>query len=220
MFPYRRVVDLIPNPTDRSLVKEHYLLDFDCQALVSELEQSSFTGCMKTVNVGRKSRSLSLLYKGSVVACAFTTALDPIPGDIDESLWLLVSELKSASGTVASLYPLERSLVLPLSALFMGSPVSLSQNTTNSEGYAQAQAYFQTTKMSGAICMVGSNLAVCIECIYKGEHSATIFVQEQLVLEGKAELCELAARRSDMLLESCVANPPSRTLRYKLSNLN
>lgn len=219
MLLYRRACDMIPLPEDKDLVKELFFLDFDCRPLIAEIEGERFTGCMKTTSAGNKSRSISVLYRGAVVGCAFNSMSVPIPPDSKTSLHMLMNELKN-SGTAVSLFPLDKSIVLPLSSLFTGSPVSTDKSKTNIESYEQLVSYLRSTRGSGALCMLGNHLAICLECIYRGEHAAAIFVQEQKLLANSGDLCSAMASRTEFILESCIclpsygSRPPER---YKLS---
>jgi hypothetical protein len=118
----RRAIDVVMPPLDgntRSMTSNEKTLD----ELMTDLENTKFTGCLKAENEERLSRSAALFFEGRVVGCLYgTKSPKPEAYTTETALYLLIGDLQK-SGTVIQMYSLPEEIILSMSSLFLGCPI-------------------------------------------------------------------------------------------------
>lgn len=136
----RRAVDIIMPSLSGKLLHELTCKDCDVDALLRDLELAAFTGTLKARSESLKSRSAMLLYRGRVVGAIYGRKDLNEPLDIQKSIALIKGDLKNAD-TLIQVYELPQNVVLSMSAIFLGCPVT-------NDGSLDVKDFVDTTLMS------------------------------------------------------------------------
>lgn len=124
-FPKRRATDLFLPPLDTEQPPNRMRIGQgdDLLWLITDLEGGMRTGCVKASCHPKKSRSAVLLYKGRAVGCVYGNSQMHEAGNTESSLQMMLNDCSTPDAHLV-MYGLPDELVLAMSALFLGNPVS------------------------------------------------------------------------------------------------
>ena len=184
-FNLKRATDLVPPAFDLSSLATFTAEEQDIEWLITDIEGGMRTGCVKAVSQSTMSRSAALLYKGRAVGCIYGRKQQPENYGTEQSLQIMLQDLEKAD-TAVQLYDLPDSVVLPMSALFLGYPVPREENV-DARTYMDYMCNWFETKAQTACLAINfpSRSATTLCFIHEGKFCGAFYVEEQKFSDDK-----------------------------------
>lgn len=174
---FKRATDLLVPPVDDVEIRTLNSSDTDIAKLCQELEKEEFTGCIKSFNQERFSRSGAILNAGRVVGCIYgnKTTAEALP--VKESLELMLADA-FAKGAEIRVYELPEDVVMSLAALFLGCPLVRSDNLKPEEYVLEMRHWLRQHKQTA--CFACSlKTTTWLDLHHDGEYAGTFCVEDQ-----------------------------------------
>lgn len=155
-FKLRRATDVVLPPLDGHLVFPVKSGDYDILQLYKDLEDGALSGCVKVESDERLSRGAILLYRGRVVGAIYgrKPMTDPYPVEPALKMTLEDSFLPESELTI---YNLPEEIVLSMSAMFLGCPVTGEDGVPAREGMKPLLDDLHERKDTGCITLTGAD---------------------------------------------------------------
>ena len=209
-FRSKRATDLFPLPFDALNTKNLTMEEYDLDWLVTDLESGMFTGVMKASSKEKGSHSGMLLYRGRAVGCIYVSKDRPDTAATEESIRLMLADLKLPE-TQVTLYELPDNVVLPMSALFVGYPVSRSDDYHSRAYFDYICNWFREKKLSACLAIsLPSNASTCLAFVFKGQLSGIFFVEDLTFTVDEEFIFGLFNSYSNATVEASIL-PPEMT---------
>ncbi|MBX9670054.1 MAG: hypothetical protein K2X93_20810 [Candidatus Obscuribacterales bacterium] len=180
-FRLRRAVDIIMPSLTGKLNHAVKCGDYDIRQLLTDIEASELTGCIKAESSELLSRSAALLYKGRVVGCIYGRKPQPQMQVLEQSLKAMLQDLMHKS-TEMHVYELPEEVVISMSALFLGIPLGESdQEKAPPSSYIKSLLDSLQTKRETACVMVSSQdrPSRCLGFLHEGHSYGSYSIVEQ-----------------------------------------
>jgi len=206
-FRARRATDLLP---PASAGNEPLIVDVAERGIgkfVFELENSSFTGILKASSRKKLSRSAMLLYRGRAVGGFYTSKEKPNTETTEISVYLMLWEL-SLSGTEASIYAVSSDILLSMSSLFLGFPVTRADSYDERSYFDYICGWLQEKKMTACLAIsLRSTSSTALAFIHEGEFCGVFSVDDQFFTRDKEYLYSLFRSELKALVETSILSP-------------
>jgi hypothetical protein len=178
-FHLKRATDLVPPAFDESSRNEFNIEEQDLEWLITDIEGGFRTGCVKAFCQSKLSRAAALLYKGRAVGCIYGRKKQPENYGTEQSLQIMMQDLESPD-TQCELYDLPDSIVLPMSALFLGYPVP-REDKLDTRTYMDYMLNWLGGKAQTACLAVTlpSKTATCLTFVHNGKFCGAFYVEDQ-----------------------------------------
>ena len=144
------------------------------------LEASEFTGCIKVTSQKRLSRSAVVLFRGRAVGSVYTTKATPDPYRFELGLQKTVEDV-SASDTDAEMemYELDDSLILPMTAMFLGYVDNTEHELSNGDYAEKMLEHFSGSKGTACLSLQESKTPSALGFICDGKFQGSYFINER-----------------------------------------
>jgi hypothetical protein len=184
-FHLKRATDLVPPAFDPESLAVFTSEEQDIEWLITDIEGGMRTGCVKAVSQTAMSRSAALLYKGRAVGCIYGRKQQTQNYGTEQSLQIMMQDLEKAD-TAIQLYDLPESVVLPMSALFLGYPVPREENV-DARTYMDYMCNWFESKSQTACLAINfpSKQATSLCFIHEGKFCGAFYVEEQKFSDDK-----------------------------------
>lgn len=199
-FRLRRAVDIIMPSITGKLNHSVRCGDYDIKRLLTDLETSELTGCIKASSSEILSRSAALLYKGRVVGCIYGRKPQPQTQVLEQSLKAMLEDL-SLKSTEMQVYELPDEVVISMSALFLGVPIGAGQTADagDSKNYIEVLMPSLESKQETACVMVSTNEkpSRCLGFVYLGHTFGSYSIVDQKFDTSFDPLVKLCSNSDD-----------------------
>lgn len=174
---FKRATDLLVPPVDDVEIRTYQSADFSFDDLCKELAACEFTGCLKSFNQDRVSRSGAILHCGRVVGCIYGNKSVSEPLSTGESLERLKADA-AVAGAVIRVYELPEPVVLASASLFLGCPLSRNDELTPVEYLLQMREWLRQNRQTA--CFACSlQTTTWLDFCHEGEYVGTFCVEDQ-----------------------------------------
>ncbi len=209
-FRYKRATDLILPPIQPDSLKQFKIGDYDLDWLISDVEGGKRTGCIKTSSAERRSRAAVLIYHGRAVGCVYGCYSKPDTLPTEQSLKSLLTDL-SLPETEVTMYNLPEDATLAMSALFIGYPVSRSDDYDARSYMDYICNWFEAKGTTACVAIsLKQTMATCLAFIYRGKFCGAFYVENQKFIEDREIVNELLRNDPKSDAEACIL-PPEMT---------
>lgn len=209
-FHLKRATDLILPPVGNDGLKEFKIADYDLEWLITDLEGGMRTGCVKASSDERRSRSGMLLYKGRAVGCIYSSKEMPETLPTEEALHQTLKDLALPQTTV-QIYDLPESIILSMSALFLGYPVQRDDNYDARSYMDYICSWFANKGQSACLAIsLPAKSATCLSFIHLGQFCGAFYVEDQRFSQDKEFVYELLRADNEAYVEASIL-PPEMT---------
>jgi hypothetical protein len=176
----KRASDLIPPAFDQSSESTFDLRKNGIDGLIEKMEVGKRTACVKASSQEWRSRSVMLLNNGRVVGCLYTCMGLPETQPTERSLQLMVSDLLLPETTVV-LYDLPETIILPMSALFLGYRIQRDDELDGSGYLSYISDWCKERSVTACIAItLPASATTCLAFIHKGKFSGAHHVESQI----------------------------------------
>lgn len=215
----KRATDLFLPPINGEPPNTFKIADYDLEWLITDLEGGMRTGCVKASSEDKLSRSAMLLYRGRVVGCIYGTKMLKDPLSTEGSLALMVQDL-GLPETVVMSYELPEDVALSMSALFLGYPVTRSDDL-DARSYADHLCNWFAEKQQTA-CLafsLPSTAGTCLAFIHQGKFVGAFYVEDQTFTRDVNFVYDLLAKDPQAGVEASILPPDmtSQAVRFGFS---
>lgn len=209
---FRRAVDLVMPPISSSSM----LVKLDTQKareIISTLDESQFTGCMKINCESAMSRAALIFFRGRAVGSIYTRKPMRDPYGFEIGMRKLVEDL-TAENTDADMemYELPEEIVLSMASLFLGY-VDRPDAKGDRNSYAEKMLqHFFDAKNTGCFNLLDTtDTSTAFGFVCKGEFRGTYTIGEQVFNQDKNFLLELLAKDPEFKLQVHILPPAMMT---------
>ncbi|MBY0550549.1 MAG: hypothetical protein K2W95_24940 [Candidatus Obscuribacterales bacterium] len=174
---FKRATDLLVPPVDDVEIRALNSSEIDFAKLCQELEKEEFTGCIKSFNQERFSRSGAILNGGRVVGCIYGNKSTTEALPVKESLELMLADA-FAKGAEIRVYELPEDVVMALAALFLGCPLMRSDSLKPEEYVVEMRHWVRQHKQTA--CFACSlQTTTWLDLYHDGDYAGTFCVEDQ-----------------------------------------
>lgn len=219
-YRLRRATDLMVAPLANSQVTTFRIADYDPEWLITDLEGGMRTGCLKATSERAFSRSAALLLRGRAVGGIYGSKSDPNTRPTEESVTSMLATICREPDTVVSMYDLPESVVLAMSALFLGYPAERSDNYETSDYFDFICDWLRKEGLTAALAITfPEGSGTCLAFICTGRYVGAFNVERQSFHENEDYVHELLERDPRAQLEASILPPEmhSSSVRYGFS---
>lgn len=197
----KRATDLFPLPADASSVKSLLIGEYDLHWLISDIEKRSFTGVVKTSSSEKKSRGAILLYKSSAVGCVYISESQPEIASTNDALIQTMADLHLPE-TQIDFYDLPESVVLPLSAIFLGYPVEKTEFLNPKADFQTNCSFYAEKAVTACIWLqIPSERSSCLVFVFMGSFTGAFMIESQLFCNDVDSVIDLLDINPDAQVE-------------------
>jgi hypothetical protein len=218
-FHSKRATDLMIPALETSTQKDFQMSQVGLDSLISELEGSRRTGCIKASSQRWRSRSLMLLYQGRAVGCIYGCREMPQTEPTEPSIKRMLRDLRFGD-THVTLYDLPDSIVLPMSALFLGYPVQRTDDYPARKYMNYICEWFQSKFQTACLAItLPERQATCLVFINKGRFAGAFDVEGQRYIADIDDVHKLLETEPQANIEASILPPEmsSPAMRYGYS---
>jgi hypothetical protein len=209
-FHLKRATDLVPPPFDEESLATFTSEEQDVEWLITDIEGGMRTGCVKAVSQSAMSRSAALLYKGRAVGCIYGRKQQSENYGTEQSLQIMLQDLEKVD-TAIQLYDLPESVVLPMSALFLGYPVPREENVDARTYMDYMCNWFESKSQTACLAITFPSRSATSLCfIHEGKFCGAFYVEEQKFSQDKEFVYSLMASDPQASVEANIL-PPEMT---------
>jgi hypothetical protein len=206
----KRATDLIVPPQNGEQPNTVRMGDYDLDMLIMDLEGGMRTGIVRANSEPQLSRSALLIYKGRAVGCIYGRKGMNDSYPTETSLALMLGDM-ALPDTIVSTYSLPEEVVLSLSALFLGYPVT-RQDDLDARSYMDYLCGWfaekgQTACLASALPSTGSPLLVYVT---HGQFVGGFYVDEQKLSRDREYIYQILASDPQAGMEASIL-PPEMT---------
>jgi hypothetical protein len=206
MFHFKRATDLLPPPLGNSY-RTIQTGDKQARSIVEEWVTSSLTGCVIASNNRHKTRSALLLYQGKAVGCIYTTKTMPLTQPTEDAIKLVVRDLEFPN-SIVKIYPLHESIVLPMSALFLGYPIFRTDDFDAASYVDYITGWLKNREQTACLAInLPQSSATCLCLIYQGMFTGALYVEDQELIRDQKFVMELLRNEPDANVEASILPP-------------
>lgn len=186
------------------------IADYDLEWLITDLEGGMRTGCVKASSEDRLSRAAMLLYRGRAVGCIYGCKSMPDTLPTEQSLQTMLTDL-SLPETKVMIYDLPENVTLAMSALFLGYPVTRSDDYDARSYMDYICSWFESKGQTACLAIsLKQTMATCLVFIYKGQFCGAFYVEDQKFTQDKQFVYELLRNDPSSSVEASIL-PPEMT---------
>lgn len=209
-FHLKRAIDLILPPIHVDSLNQFKIADYDLEWLITDLEGGMRTGCVKASSEDRLSRAAMLLYRGRAVGCIYGCKSMPDTLPTEQSLQTMLTDL-SLPETKVMIYDLPENVTLAMSALFLGYPVTRSDDYDARSYMDYICSWFESKGQTACLAIsLKQTAATCLVFIYKGQFCGAFYVEDQKFTQDKQFVYELLRNDPHSSVEASIL-PPEMT---------
>lgn len=216
---FKRATDLLVPPVDDVEIRNLNTSDQDFAKLCQELEQSEFTGCIKSFNQNKFSRAGAILNNGRVMGCIYGNKSTSEPLPVKESLELLKEDAREG-GSDLRIYELPEDVVVALSSLFIGCPLVRNDGLSAIEYIQQMREWLKQNEQTACFaCSLSTT--TWLDLYFEGTYSGTFCVEDQKFYRSEGFLLTKLTEpdaRVEMALLSPELNASEQTVGLPLTN--
>lgn len=128
----RRAIDLFMPSVSGKLLHELKCSKEETSRILKELELAQFTGCIKSRNEEKKSRSAMLIVDGRIVGAIYGRKDAHETFAVEKAITLMREDMLDGE-TFLQVYELPKASVLSMSSLFLGCPLKREDNSSISD---------------------------------------------------------------------------------------
>ncbi len=178
-FHMKRATDLMIPPISAEYAVRINMEEYDLEWLITDLEGGARTCCVKASCESNKSRSSLLLYRGRVLGCIYGSRSTPDTRPTEESLQMMLTSLNFSDSEV-EIYDLPESVVLAMSALFLGYPVYRNDDYDTRAYMDYICGWFEGKQLTACLAItLPSNASTCLAFVYRGQFCGAFYVEDQ-----------------------------------------
>jgi hypothetical protein len=198
----RRAIDIVMPSLDGN-IQTMTSNDRTLNELMSHIEDTKFTGCLKAQSEERLSRAAALLYEGRVVGCIYgTKSPKPEPYTTETALYLMIGDLQKA-GTEIQLYSLPEEIILSMSALFLGCPIEGLGDSNTPSNAIELLDQFRKRGQTGCLTLsTDGSGTISVSFIHAGTYVGSFLVEKQQFLPSAELPLELPATYENAKLDA------------------
>jgi len=209
-FHLKRATDLVPPAFDEESQATFTSEEQDIEWLITDIEGGMRTGCVKAISQSAMSRSAALLYKGRAVGCIYGRKQQSENYGTEQSLQIMLQDLEKPD-TAIQLYDLPESIVLPMSALFLGYPVPREENVDARTYMDYMCNWFESKSQTACLAITFPSRSATSLCfIHEGKFCGAFYVEEQKFSEDKEFVYSLMQSDPQASVEANIL-PPEMT---------
>jgi hypothetical protein len=198
---------LILPALDADTERQFKMSECGLDGLITQLESTLHTGCVKATSQEGLSRSLMLLYQGRVVSCLYGCKTNPDTPTTGQSLPLMLADLR-LDETEVTQYDLPESVVIPLSSLFIGYPVQRNDDFDARSYVDYLCNWFESRRQTACLAItLPSTSSVCLCFIHEGQFTGTFSVTDQQLRKDQEFMYELFRNDPAASVEASILPP-------------
>ncbi len=189
---YKRALDLLVSSRKGSKAEHIDLKQEDLTRVILSLKKESFTGFLSFSSQNKYSRGAFLMNQGLCVGCLYQNNLMFESRPTDESIRLMLSDLNDKEAHLYR-YRLPQSIILPYSALFLGSPLEfppspnsasctkpISVELTKPNVLAKILSILERERSTATVVIDSNNESgLCLVFVHRGFAGASFLVEMQ-----------------------------------------
>lgn len=198
----RRAIDIVMPPLDGHQTSmtgaKNSLAD-----LVSHIESTKITGCLKVQSEEHLSRAAAILYEGRVVGCIYgTKSTKPESYTTETALYLLIGDLQQTN-TEMQMYTLPEEIILSMSSLFLGCPIEGMIEANTPANASELLEEFGKRKQTACMTLsTESNRTISVSFVHEGNYIGSFLVEKQQYLPSSELTLDLPAEYENAKLEA------------------
>ncbi len=194
---YKRATDLLPPPLR---ISEFAPVDLNLHKLSEHMtwfEETEYTGIIRFTYEFFKCRGAMVLFNGRCVGCMFHSETESQDKATETSLGVMLDCMAFPGGETVS-YTLPEEIVLPISAAFLGYPVSPPPNMTAHQYYDYVSDWFYKQESIALIATLSQSAGFLMAYVYKGEIAGCFEVEKQEFTLGAEAADRFLKENSDL----------------------
>lgn len=154
---FRRLTDILVPPFDGFFQETINISDTDPAILITQLESSQRTCCIRSTSAELNCRAGLLMYRGRATGSVYTESKYLESPPTEEALRLQIGSWRN-SDAILHIYDLPEAVVLAQSALFFGHPVERTDNLQARDYVQYILAWMELNSQTGCLALASARI--------------------------------------------------------------